>query len=56
MKYLLANHQKRQALHAYHISFIHPETQQLINIESPLPEDMQYSLKWLEENFGDYQL
>lgn len=30
----------RQALHAYCMQFIHPVTQELISVNSPLPEDM----------------
>ena len=31
----------RQALHSYHISFMHPITKENITIEEPIPEDMQ---------------
>lgn len=31
----------RQALHAYKVSFVHPITKKAMNIECPLPEDMQ---------------
>ncbi|NLE39434.1 MAG: RluA family pseudouridine synthase [Pirellulaceae bacterium] len=30
----------RQALHAYRLRFVHPETAQLVEIEAPLPNDM----------------
>lgn len=30
----------RQALHAYHIQFIHPVTRKIIDITAPIPEDM----------------
>ncbi len=51
VKYLLANHLKRQALHAYQLEFKHPITGKEIRVEAPLPEDMEYTLKWLKENF-----
>lgn len=30
----------RQALHSYKISFIHPITKQVVNYETPLPDDL----------------
>lgn len=32
----------RQALHSFKINFIHPFTNELIDIECPLPDDLQY--------------
>ena len=32
---------KRQALHAYHICFLHPITKKEVSYEAPLPLDMQ---------------
>ena len=52
VKYLLANHLKRQALHASKIHFNHPITNKEILIEIPLPDDMQYCLKWLNQYFS----
>ncbi|MCK4700864.1 MAG: RluA family pseudouridine synthase [Bacteroidales bacterium] len=52
IKYLLANHLKRQALHAYKLEFIHPVTGKEIKVEAPLPEDMEYTLNWLKEHFS----
>ena len=52
VKYLLANHLKRQALHAYKLEFIHPITGKDIKVEAPLPEDMKYTLDWLKDNFS----
>ncbi|HHE37985.1 MAG TPA: RluA family pseudouridine synthase [Candidatus Cloacimonetes bacterium] len=52
VKYLLANHLKRQALHSYRLSFEHPITGRAIDIEIDLPEDMRYTLEWLERNFS----
>lgn len=34
----------RQALHASHITFVHPITNQTINIDSPIPDDMNIIL------------
>lgn len=51
VKYLLANHLKRQALHACRLEFTHPITGKEIKVEAPLPEDMEYTLNWLKENF-----
>ena len=31
----------RQALHAYKLSFIHPVTEQRLELEAPLPEDIK---------------
>ncbi|MCK4704554.1 MAG: 23S rRNA pseudouridine(1911/1915/1917) synthase RluD [Gammaproteobacteria bacterium] len=36
----ILNNFKRQALHAWRLSLIHPETGELIQWEAPLPEDM----------------
>jgi 23S rRNA pseudouridine1911/1915/1917 synthase len=51
VKYLLANHLKRQALHACRLEFKHPITGKEIKVETPLPEDMEYTLNWLREYF-----
>jgi len=51
VKYLLAKHLTRQALHAYKLIFFHPITKKKIAMEIPLPEDMEYTLKWLKNNF-----
>jgi len=51
VKYLLANHLKRQALHAYKLEFEHPITKEIIKSEAPIPEDIQYTLDWLEKYF-----
>jgi len=48
---LLTNHLNRQALHAYEISFIHPVTQCLVVFNSPLPDDISYTINWLDKNF-----
>lgn len=51
VKYLLANHLKRQALHAYKLEFKHPFTKEMIKVEAPIPIDIQYTLNWLEKYF-----
>lgn len=38
--YILRNF-KRQALHAIRLTFVHPATQETIQVEAPLPEDME---------------
>jgi 23S rRNA pseudouridine1911/1915/1917 synthase len=53
VKYLLANHLKRQALHAWRIKLKHPVTGKIIDIEAPLPADLLYCLNWLEDNFRE---
>lgn len=40
----------RQALHAYKLSLVHPETQKIMNWEAPLPNDMQILLNLIKEN------
>ena len=51
LRYLLSNHLNRQALHAYRLEFIHPILNKKIELECPLPEDMQYTIEWLERFF-----
>ena len=51
VKYLLANHLKRQALHAYRLEFEHPITKETVRAEAPIPEDIQYTMDWLEKYF-----
>lgn len=36
---------ERQALHAYHIEFIHPMTEERLTIEAPYPDDMLNALE-----------
>ncbi len=52
VKYLFANHLKRQALHSFSLKFIHPFTGKEIYAEAPLPEDMTYTLNWLDKYFN----
>ncbi len=50
--FLLKNHLLRQALHAYEISFVHPLSQELMTFNAPLPEDLIYTIQWLDKNFA----
>ncbi|MCD4797062.1 MAG: RluA family pseudouridine synthase [Candidatus Cloacimonetes bacterium] len=52
IKHLLANHLKRQALHAYKLKLVHPITGKEINVEAPLPQDIKYTLDWLKKSFN----
>ena len=38
---------KRQALHAYHIGFVHPVTKKYLEFESDFPEDLKNLLDLL---------
>ncbi len=49
---LLANHLKRQALHAWKLQFTHPCTGQALTLTAPLPDDMVYTLDWLDKYFA----
>lgn len=40
---------RRQALHAFRLSFTHPKTDKLVSFEAPLPTDMQQTLDALRE-------
>ncbi len=47
----------RQALHAYALSFVHPETQEELSFRTPIPEDIHYLLSVLRLEAGmDSQL
>ncbi|MDI9818254.1 MULTISPECIES: 23S rRNA pseudouridine(1911/1915/1917) synthase RluD [unclassified Legionella] len=39
---------QRQALHAFRLSFLHPETEEELTFEAPLPDDFQLLLEMLE--------
>ena len=43
----------RQALHAHRLSFVHPATEQLLNITAPIPADIQSVLDCLENCSGN---
>ena len=40
-KFLILKNFSRQALHAYHLGFIHPKTNKYIEFNNELPQDMQ---------------
>lgn len=40
---------KRTALHAQRLHFIHPMTQELLEVEAPLPKDLRAALKQLKK-------
>ncbi|OAM27898.1 RNA pseudouridine synthase [Eikenella longinqua] len=42
----------RQALHAYRLSFTHPESGQIVQFEAPLPEDIHHLLSVLRWECG----
>jgi len=43
----------RQALHAIQLTLPHPQTQEIMSWTSPLPEDMEILLRYLEEDLSD---
>lgn len=49
---LLATHLLRQALHSWRLEFEHPITGQWLDILAPLPEDLIYTLDWLDKYFA----
>lgn len=49
---LLTTHLLRQALHAWRLEFIHPGTGQPIDVFAPLPQDISYTLSWLDKYFS----
>lgn len=42
---------ERQALHAYHIEFIHPMTEERLTIEAPYPDDMLKALEIIRRDY-----
>ena len=46
-KFLILKNFARQALHAYHLGFFHPSSNNYIEFESELPEDMKNLLDLL---------
>lgn len=41
---------KRQALHAFAVSFVHPVTEEIVSFEAELPDDMKHLIKTLRED------
>jgi 23S rRNA pseudouridine1911/1915/1917 synthase len=48
-------HFKRQALHAWRLSFIHPESGEEVSYQAPLPDDMQQLLRLLEADLQSHE-
>jgi len=48
-------HFKRQALHAWRLSFIHPETDEQVSYEAPLPDDMQQLISLLDADLQSHE-
>jgi 23S rRNA pseudouridine1911/1915/1917 synthase len=46
---------KRQALHAWRLSFIHPESGEEVTYEAPLPDDMQQLLGLLQADLQSHE-
>lgn len=49
---LLTIHLHRQALHAWKLEFEHPFRDERISVKAPLPEDINYTLCWLDKYFA----
>ncbi|MDD2228593.1 MAG: RluA family pseudouridine synthase [Candidatus Cloacimonetes bacterium] len=49
---LLTTHLLRQALHAWKLEFNHPFSGQPISVCAALPDDLVYTLKWLDDYFA----
>jgi 23S rRNA pseudouridine1911/1915/1917 synthase len=49
---LLTTHLLRQALHAWRLQFTHPISGKEMDIFAPLPEDLMYTLDWLQRYFA----
>jgi 23S rRNA pseudouridine1911/1915/1917 synthase len=49
---LLTAHLMRQALHAWKLEFEHPFTKTVQTFTAPLPDDIIYTLDWLEQYFA----
>jgi 23S rRNA pseudouridine1911/1915/1917 synthase len=46
-KFLILKNFNRQALHAFHLGFIHPKSNKYIEFNSNLPQDMQDLLNFV---------
>jgi 23S rRNA pseudouridine1911/1915/1917 synthase len=46
---------KRQALHAWKLSFVHPESAQEVSFEAPLPDDMQQLISLLQADLQEHE-
>ncbi|SPT68630.1 Ribosomal large subunit pseudouridine synthase D [Anaerobiospirillum thomasii] len=45
---------RHQALHAVHIEFVHPVTDELLSFDCPLPDDMQHLISLLKEDAAQH--
>ncbi len=48
IKHLLLRQVRRQMLHAYHISFAHPYTDNMVTVTADIPDDFNQCLDWLD--------
>jgi 23S rRNA pseudouridine1911/1915/1917 synthase len=46
---------KRQALHAWRLSFVHPESAEDVSFEAPLPDDMQRLIDLLQADLQTHE-
>lgn len=46
---------KRQALHAWRLSFSHPSSSEQVSFEAPLPEDMRQLISLLQEDMRQHE-
>jgi len=46
---------KRQALHAWRLSFVHPESGEEVSFEAPLPDDMQQLIDLLQADLQTHE-
>lgn len=49
---LLTENLIRQALHAWRLSFLHPISGKQIEVYAPLPDDILYTINWLDRYFS----
>jgi 23S rRNA pseudouridine1911/1915/1917 synthase len=47
---------KRQALHAWRLSFVHPEHGEEVSFEAPLPDDMQQLIRLLDADLQEHDV
>jgi hypothetical protein len=49
---LLTTHLLRQALHSWRLQFTQPLSGKQLDLTAPLPEDLLYTLDWLDRYFA----
>jgi 23S rRNA pseudouridine1911/1915/1917 synthase len=52
IKFLLKNHLRRQALHAWKLGFIHPVRREKMEFIAPVPADIQKAINFIRDNFA----